>query len=346
MPLYDSHPDDLTRSRVARIAGQRLARQEAYLALLRQAAGVADSSGLPHQEIDSLILAGTTDLNRLREQSNERIFPRKRPRKRRPDQPLYTVYLDECGSHSLKETAADAYPVFVLAAVIIANDDVPAVETAWSGWKSQWLGSDSYNIHEPDVRTRKGPFYEADERTLSALTSEIAATNFGAAACVFHREHFIADFGANAPDDSLPQHPYLMALDFLSERLAIILDQQFDGARAQIVAEARGPAEDALIQHEFARLHLDGTAYVGPSYFRQQFFPGIRFEKKTANIMGLQLADLLARPCGDKVIHPDSTPARWTAFRPKLCLGTETKHSILGLKVMPWRDEYVDLWKS
>ena len=137
-----------------------------------------------------------------------------------------------------------------------------------------------------------------------------------------------------------------MSLDFLAERLAIILDQQFDGARAQIVAEARGPAEDALIQHEFARLHLDGTSYVGPSYFRQQFCPGIQFEKKTANIMGLQLADLLARACGDKVVNPATEPARWPEFRDKLCGGIETKHSILGLKIMPWRAEYSALWKS
>lgn len=175
------------------------------------------------------------------------------------------------------------------------------------------------------------------------MASEISATTFHAAVCVINRPDYIAEFGYEAPDESLPSQPYLLALDFLCERISMILDQQFEGARAQVVAEARGPAEDALIQYEFARLHLDGTSYVGPSYFRQQFRPGIRFEPKTSNVMGLQLADLLARPCGDIVIDPESTPDRWPEFREKLCEGTETKNSVLGFKVMPWRETYAKI---
>ena len=45
-------------------------------------------------------------------------------------------------------------------------------------------------------------------------------------------------------------------------------------------------------------------------------------------------------------MEPKGEPDRWTVFRDKLCPGHETKNSIVGLKVVPWRDDYRDLWKS
>lgn len=54
----------------------------------------------------------------------------------------------------------------------------------------------------------------------------------------------------------------------------------------------------------------------------------------------MQIADLLARPCADKVIDPTGEPARWKAFKPKLCTGRVTMNSILGLKIIPWDESY------
>ena len=137
-----------------------------------------------------------------------------------------------------------------------------------------------------------------------------------------------------------------MALDFLLERIVLALETHFNGAYGHIIAEARGPREDALLQYEYVRLHLDGTSYISPSWFRQQLAPSIEFKIKKDNISGLQIADLLARPCGEKILDPSSSPVRWPQFRGKLCPGQETAHSILGLKVVPWGQRYADIWKS
>ena len=104
--------------------------------------------------------------------------------------------------------------------------------------------------------------------------------------------------------------------------------------------------EDALFQREYARLLIDGTSYVSSAWFRQQLRPGIEFRTKQDNVSGLQLADLLARPCGEKVLNPDQAPERWSVFREKLCPGQETAHSILGMKVVPWGDKYRNVWRS
>lgn len=268
---------------------------------------------------------------------------RRRPLKQ-PTAGGCTVYLDECGQHAL--TGVDAFPVFVLSAVVIRKAEEQTIDAKWKQWKRENLGSDAI-VHEPDIRRDRIPFKgESGRLAVERLPDILKELDFAALGVVVNRADYIAAFGTGPVDESLPDHVYLMALDFLMERLVFVLDRQFGGSRATIVAESRGPKEDALLQHEFSRLHLDGTSYISPGWFRQQLDSGIRFYPKTANLTGLQLADLLARPLGEKVANPESEPERWRVFRDKLCTGVETKHSVTGLKIVPWHDKYKDLWKS
>ena len=72
-----------------------------------------------------------------------------------------------------------------------------------------------------------------------------------------------------------------------------------------------------------------------------------RFEGKGgAFSSGLQVADLLGRPCAEKVLSPDSDPIRWAEFRAKLCPGRETKNSLIGLKIVPWDASFSDIWRD
>jgi hypothetical protein len=185
------------------------------------------------------------------------------------------------------------------------------------------------------------------DQVLASLRGLLAQVEFATVACVVRRSEYVKEFGEAPPDESLPSHPYLMALDFLIERVAIILETQFNSGRAKLIAESRGSKEDALLQYEFARMHLEGTSYIAPSFFRQLLHPGIHFEAKGASYAtGLQLADLSARPIAEKVADPHSTPDRWPQIAAKLCPGQETKNSILGLKIMPWDPVFEKVWES
>ena len=137
-----------------------------------------------------------------------------------------------------------------------------------------------------------------------------------------------------------------MALDFLSERLVFALNQDFANGKGQLIAESRGPREDAQLQQEFARLHIDGTTYISASWFRSQLIPGIQFGRKDDLMAGLEVADLLCRPCAEKALDPSSTPERWPEFRANLCQGRETANSLVGIKVIPWSPEHNGFWQS
>jgi hypothetical protein len=338
--------EDLEKSRRARIARQQLEVQDEYVSLLRRAIALRAEAGQTTDVLDVLVDAGQTEQRKLQDLIGSRIFPRRRPtgRHARPEDACF-IFLDECGSHSF---GSDAFPAFALAAVIVRESNWPAVNQAWRAWKARALGADSVVVHEPDVRRGDWPFNGGErEAILASLRGVITELDFAAVVCVVRRDAYLASYGAGALDESLPAHLYLMSLDFVLERLALALDSEFNGGRARVIAESRGPKEDALLQYEFARLLLQGTSYISSSWFRQQFHPGITFEGKGgAFASGLQVADLLARPCAEKVVKPESEPERWAEFRPKLCPGRETKNSVVGLKIVPWDASFAGIWRD
>jgi hypothetical protein len=338
--------EDLEKSREPRVARQQLEVQDEYIALLRRAAALKTEAGQTAEVLDVLIEAGQTEQRKLQDRIGSRIVSRRRPTGRRPAlQDACLVFIDECGSHSF---APDAFPAFALAAVIVRESDWPAFDKTWRKWKASKLGSADVIVHEPDVRRGDWPF-GGDGRAdkLATLAQLIAELEFTAIVCVIRREAYAGTYGSAGLDESLPAHLYLMSLDFVLERLALCLDVEFSGGRARVIAESRGPKEDALLQYEFARLLLQGTSYISSSWFRQQLHPGITFEGKGGPFSsGLQVADLLGRPCGEKVLRPESDPVRWVEFRAKLCPGRETKNSLIGLKIVPWDDSFSDIWRA
>ncbi len=335
---------ELEESRDARISRRRLDSLEICANYLEQAARLRNESNLPDDpEVSKMVGRVRSECHDLKGKCGGRVESRRRPHSQESADAC-TIFLDECGQHVV--AAEDSFPTFILAAVIIRDVDSPVVDAKWKRWKHDNLGSDAI-VHEPDVRKSRPPFHgEKGRAAAERLPAILGELDFAALAVVVHRGDYVADFGTGPIDASLPAHAYMMALDFLMERAAFALDRQFGGAKALLVAESRGPKEDALLQHEFSRLHLEGTSYVAPGWFRQQLQPGIQFLSKPDNSTGLQLADLLARPVGEKVAQPDQDPPRWATFREKFCPGQETKNSVVGLKIVPWRDRYEDLWKS
>jgi hypothetical protein len=351
MPKNHSTPEELDAARAARIAARRLEGHERYLNLLRMADRGRKDNGLS-SGLEPLIELAENELDALKVAAGGRIAGRKRPHgasvKVRP--PTCGVYVDECGAHTLG--AKGEFEAFCLAAVIIPDDQYGSLDNDWLNWKKAKLGTSAKIVHEPDLRKGIGPFYFGGDKAkrldaVESLRERLAALDFTAVVCVVNRPEYVKQYGHSAIDESLPHHVYLMTLHFLMERVVMVLDRFFGSACARVTAESRGYKEDAALQYEFARLQLDGTSYIAASWFRHQLCPGIDFKLKSENNTGLQLADLLARPCAEKVLNPSSDPLRWQEFRQKLCTHEgETAHSILGLKVLPWDGRYQDLWKS
>lgn len=350
MRRKQSTPSELEATRDARLAQRRLERQERYLTLLRLAMRTREDNGASTQKINEAVTQAANELEGYQNRAGGRIKPRRRVSI--PDgteRPLYNVYIDECGSHNLK--SKEDFQVFVLGGVVILADDEAKLDRKWRRWKREKLGSAQKLVHTEDIKKGKMSFSCGGstmkrKKAVASLSRFLAAASFSAIACVLRRPQYYREFGRGPLDDSLPSFPYLMAVHFLAERIVLAMHLEFGNGIARLTVESRGSADDARFQYEFARLFLDGTSYISASMFRKFLEPGIEFLDKKANSTGLQLADLLVRPCGEKVMNPGQTPKRWPEIREKLCVTRETAHSILGLKIVPWDEAYAGVWES
>lgn len=239
----------------------------------------------------------------------------------------FVVYADESGDHGLRNVDP-SYPVFVLAFVVMSRDDyVDKVTPALQRLKFKFWGHDQIVFHEREIRKKIGPFaILADPPTETAfmtdLTTMIEAAPFQLCVAVIDKRALVQRY-AN------PWSPYEIALHFCMERLLRCLQQHDQEDRlVHVVFESRGRKEDIELELEFRRIAANQSVWG----YRDMDFGYARFEpvfaRKDANAAGLQLADVIARPCGLKVARPDQ-PNRAQKIVPRKASG----HS--GWKTFP-----------
>ena len=326
-----------------RAARLRLAHAQDYLGFLefakRARLRLHEEAGVLDREIET----ARNMVANLSQKADARIDPRRKlPRPVRADhlgpRPEYILFLDECGSPALSPRD-NQFPVFCLCGVIVEADRYRAFDRGWKEWKRRWLGAGDARVHEPAVRTRSGLFYDPDANRsrarMAALYRRLESLPFTCIAAAIDKTRFRAIYPEGRVDDFLPTSAYLMCVDFIMERFTHFLCHVGRGAQGTVRAESRGLREDALVHHEYIRLHLEGTQFCSESQFRGYLRPAIQFERKDGNSTGLQSADLMARPIADKILDPSSSPERWGIAAAKLYDGTQNRRSSYGLKIFP-----------
>lgn len=210
----------------------------------------------------------------------------------------YIIYVDESGDHNLIQTDP-AYPIFSLAFCIFKKSDyirsaVPSLQEL----KFRWFGHDAFVLHEREVRKREKPFdILSNKETFAAFMEEVggmvADTPMTVISAVIHKDQLKAKYNS-------PANPYELALKFCVERTVHFLNDKGQSDKlTHIIVECRGKQEDRDLELEFRRI-CDGQNFLG-----QIDCLDILFVDKKANSTGLQVADLVARPIGLKVLRPD-----------------------------------------
>ena len=88
--------------------------------------------------------------------------------------------------------------------------------------------------------------------------------------------------------------PYHYALTCLLERFVLWLNRT--GNLGDVIGEARNPTHDAQLRRAFKYFHRNGTTVRNDVIQKRLISGELRLLPKTANIAGLQIADLLAHP--------------------------------------------------
>lgn len=199
------------------------------------------------------------------------------------------IYIDESGDHGVDHRNRD-YPLFVLVACCFETSDyVRHFVPTMIEFKLRHGGHELPVLHEREIRRPQGEFgflLNASKRTafLDDLSKLVRFSRANVHAVAWDKR------------DPLRRFSYGACLARLLEELAF---GEADATPPPIILESRGRHEDERTVKALGGLSLEK-------------FGAIRFVDKKANVAGLQMADLCARPIGVRVLRPEAMNRAYT----------------------------------
>lgn len=239
------------------------------------------------------------------------------------------VYLDETGDHSLEKIDQN-FPVFALVMLIIDSEEyINKLVPMTYKLKMDCFGDEGVIIHSREIRRAQGDFGfltnpTAKEKFYVRINEIIEKCDFKVISVVIHKQNHKGKYGANAVS------PYDLSLEFALERLLICLEEH-DQQEVVIVAEARGKKEDDDLHLKFLKIVTNGTDYYGADRFKKVDFKLV-FREKKMNIVGTQIADLVAYPTARFVLDPRAENPAFDIVKQKFYEG---RPRCRGFKVFP-----------
>lgn len=215
------------------------------------------------------------------------------------------IYIDEVGNADLGSSDDPNHRFFSLTGVIIDLDHVrEVVHPQMAALKQKYFGShpdEPVVLHRKEILNASRPFQalrdsEVRQRFDDELLSFLTAWEYTViSVCVDKKKH-------KETYTVWRYDPYHYCLAVLLERFVFFLNRHRQ--RGDAMAESRGGNEDTRLKAAYERLWGQGTDFVAPDQFQEALTSKqLKMKTKTNNVAGLQLADLLAHPSRDEILH-------------------------------------------
>ena len=216
----------------------------------------------------------------------------------------YYLYIDECGDQNLANFE-ETFPVFSLCGVLVREDKDVMLREQIDAMKREFWGDKEIILHSRDIRKCQKGFevlfdLEVKKRFYERLNEILGQEGvYTIVCCSILKEPYIRQFGRM-------NDVYAQSLSFMLERVVFCLDdQKEDGIELHTMVEKRGKKEDKVLSEFYGQMLDKGTYWVTPERLKA-YCKAFSFVPKKANIVGLQLADLVAYPITRHVLNPDA----------------------------------------
>lgn len=206
----------------------------------------------------------------------------------------YYLYIDECGDHQLEKFNPN-FPIFTLCGFLVPGEKLEALESAVRSFKREFFNDENVILHSRDIRKQE-----------------------------ILKEPFVEKF-------SRGEDVYGLSLKYLIERAIFCMDDSVTDGTLDVFIERRGVKQDRSLLNYYNRLRALGTKWVSAERLGSRLGRFI-FKYKKDNIVGLQLADLIAYPITRHVLDPKSTNPAFEIIRDKIYA---YKGAVLGMKIIP-----------
>lgn len=245
----------------------------------------------------------------------------------------YYLFIDECGDHNL-EKYDPGFPVFTLCGILISQHNLNSLNKAFEELKLEIFDSKEIVIHSVDIRKWRGPFSVLANETLRGKffdgIERILRNNdaYVIVSSTILKEQ-LSKFCIRGEEDDV----YGLSLAYLIERSIFCVDNMKDNKipEISIVVERRGKNEDKKLLNYYNGLRNRGTKWVDPARLRSRI-SNFGFKNKKDNIIGLQIADLIAYPVTIHLLYPNRNNPSYEAIKHNIF---QDKGVLLGQKVIP-----------
>lgn len=217
----------------------------------------------------------------------------------------YRIYLDESGDHVYRATGEIFHRFLGLMGCWFNNSDYLRFHEELENLKRRHFHHHPDHpvvLHREDIINRRKVFKILQDEQKRAefdkdLLDIIQSADFRVVAVVIDKAALRATYGEGAG------HPYHIGLGFLLQRYAGYLNRI--NRVGDVMAEARGGNEDALLKDSYTRVYERGAwGYTSADFFQSALSSRqLKLQEKKANVAGLQLADLLAHPAKHWVLR-------------------------------------------
>lgn len=242
----------------------------------------------------------------------------------------YTLFIDESGDPNL-EKFDKTFPLFTLCGVLIPDKKLQWLEKEIKSLKRELWDSEDIIFHSREIRNCskafvnlldsqiKGRFYSRINEILGKEDVYVIVC------CCILKEPFVERF--NTGEDV-----YGLSLKYLIERAIFHIDDCTEGkAKLRIIVERRNPKQNNMLLKYYNGLRVNGTKWITSERLVDRI-KGFNFEYKRDNIIGLQVADLIAYPIGRQVLNPERHNPAFEIIAKNIYTYKGAK---LGLKIIP-----------
>ncbi|MBA3975972.1 MAG: hypothetical protein C0504_17335 [Candidatus Solibacter sp.] len=207
----------------------------------------------------------------------------------------YRLFVDEVGHADLRsaENPNERYLALTGAIIDMTSYSV-ALDERFRAIKQQHFGTDSVVLHRREILDRRGPFgVLRDDRRSESFSEDILHAlrdiTFVAITVAIDKKAHKERYGR------WQFHPYHYCMTCLVERYAKWLSRR--GLIGDVLAESRNANEDKALKGTYRRFYERGSLQVREREVIERLSSReLKLSKKSANINGLQLVDLIASP--------------------------------------------------
>jgi hypothetical protein len=214
---------------------------------------------------------------------------------------LYRVFIDEVGNHDIGSSDDPNHRYLGLTGVMMTLEHEEGIFTnALNSFRQGILGTREAVLHRREIIEAKPPFDRLADPAVRKQFDEgilrlVAEAQYRVVTVVIdkkeHRERYVV----------WRFHPYHYCLTVLLERYVQFLSRIHQVG--DVLVESRGKKENMQLERAYRHIYEHGTDHVDAKFFRERLSSAqLKIKPKSANVAGLQLADVIANPSSRSLI--------------------------------------------